>query len=134
MTRIVSMSLGLYHSNPTYTELWQFLCNTHSLFPFFLKSKNSDGFSLHYKIPTLQKYSMSDFGPKQLLEGYLPLHVLQYISYKFYSYSSALQILNIPYSFTSVYIHVPLLKPTHVLVHLAKPSTKSALLLRHFPD
>lgn len=67
---------------------------------------------------------MSDFGPKQLLEGHLPLHVLQYVTCKFYSNSFALQILNIPYSFTSVYIYVPLLKPTHILVHLSKPPPK----------
>lgn len=78
---------------------------------------------------------MSDFGPKQLLEGgHLLLHVLQYVTCKFYSYSFALQILNIPYSFISVYIYVLLLKPTHILVHLSKPPQKSPLLQRHFPD
>lgn len=83
---------------------------------------------------------MSDFGPKQLLEGgHLPPHVLQYVTCKFYSYSFALQILNIPYSFISVYIYVLLLKQTHILVHLSKtfprlsPTVEYSQVVRYAP-
>lgn len=99
-----------------------FIIHTHT--PPLPSTQKTDGFSLHYKNPNSIKIFCAWFWLRKFLEGYLQLHVLQSSLYILLTLTCSVTLPErTPCSFASMYIYVPLLKPTHVSIHISEHCT-----------